>query len=233
MLSILTETQKAVVETITMRLHPTQALHYLKEAGHEMSRAKYFRHKKKINEMKFERMKYIAEHFQDQHLERVDKCEIIERLMWENYYAEKNPSYRVKILESIIEMQPYLSSYYDATRYVLMQSIRSDADLKDPPDTYVSVNLRDFREKEILQDKAAGKLFDPYKKDAEPEPKPRPTTYPTIPDPNNPGRWLTDPAWIEENFKKMHENSNLNDKKKGINLLEQEINSESESASWD
>jgi hypothetical protein len=34
-------------------------------------------------------------------------------------------------------------------------------------------------------------------------PEPRPTTYPTIPDPNNPGRWLTDPAYIEENMKKV------------------------------
>lgn len=165
MLSILTETQKAVVETITMRLHPTQALHYLKEAGHEMSRAKYFRHKKKINEMKFERMKYIAEHFQEQHLERIDKCEIIEGLMWANYYAEKNPINKVKILESIIEMQPYLSAYYDATRYVLKQSMKSEADLSKQPTIYVSVNARKFREREIVQDKTRGKLFNPYKKD--------------------------------------------------------------------
>jgi len=38
---------------------------------------------------------------------------------------------------------------------------------------------------------------------------PRPTTYPTIPDPDNPGKWMTDPAWIEENMRKMKENSNL------------------------
>lgn len=34
-------------------------------------------------------------------------------------------------------------------------------------------------------------------------PDPRPTTYPTIPDPNNPGKWLTDPAWIESNIRNM------------------------------
>jgi hypothetical protein len=41
--------------------------------------------------------------------------------------------------------------------------------------------------------------------------EPRPTTYPTIPDPNNPGKWITDPAWIEENIKEMEKNSNLKD----------------------
>lgn len=166
MLSILSDTQKAIVETVTMRLHEKQALHFLKEAGFEMSRRTYYRYKKKIEKMKLERMKYIAEHFQEQHLERVDKCEIIERLMWENYYAEKSPMNKVRILESIIEMQTYLSVYYDATRYVLKQSIKADADLKKPPSNYVSVDLREFREREMDQDNAQGKLFDPYKKDA-------------------------------------------------------------------
>ena len=219
MLSILTETQKAVVETITMR-HPMQALHYLKEAGHEMSRAKYFRHKKKINEMKFERMKYIAEHFQEQHLERIDKCEIIESLMWVNYYAEKNPIHKVKILESITEMQQYLSAYFDATRDVLMQSIKSNADLKGPPDIYVSVDLRHFREKEIFQDKAKGKLFNPYKKDSDPYE----TTEQSIPH-----KQISEEE-IQENIKKMKKKSNLKD---FDSTQKDNSNNNLESASWD
>ena len=39
MLSVLSETQRAVVEIMTLRLHVPQALEYLKDAGHEMSRA--------------------------------------------------------------------------------------------------------------------------------------------------------------------------------------------------
>ena len=42
-------------------------------------------------------------------------------------------------------------------------------------------------------------------------PEPRPTTYPTIRDPNDPNKWICDPAWIEENIRKMEENSNLKD----------------------
>ena len=34
-------TQKAIVEVMTMRLLAPQALEYLKNAGHEMSRSKY------------------------------------------------------------------------------------------------------------------------------------------------------------------------------------------------
>ena len=41
MLSVLRDTQRAIVEVMTMRLLAPQALEYLKNAGHEMSRSKY------------------------------------------------------------------------------------------------------------------------------------------------------------------------------------------------
>ena len=41
-------------------------------------------------------------------------------------------------------------------------------------------------------------------------PEPRPTTYPTIVDPNDPNKWICDPAWIEENMKNVMNESNLN-----------------------
>lgn len=167
MLSILSDSQKVILDTITMGFHPVQALHYLKDAGHEMSERTYYRQKKKIQEMMFERMKYIAEHFREQHLERIDKCEIVERLMWENYYAEQDPTKRVAILKSILEMQTYLSVYYDSTRFILRQSMKSHADLEDPPTAYVSVPLRKWREEELKRDSNQGKLFDPYKGDKE------------------------------------------------------------------
>jgi uncharacterized protein (DUF488 family) len=105
---------------------------------------------KKRSDMKLERMQHIALYFQDQHLERIDKCELIEKLMWENY--RKGDNNRVKILESIISIQPYLSAYYDATRYVLEKRVKSEADLIKLPSTYVSIDVKDSREKEIEQE---------------------------------------------------------------------------------
>ena len=130
MLSVLSDTQKAIVEVMTMRLLAPQALEYLKNAGHEMSRSKYFRQRKKIEEMKLERMHDIAKYFPYQHLERIDRCELIEKLCWENHHACKDPSKKVKILESIITIQPYLSSYYEATKIVLESTVKD----RDSPD---------------------------------------------------------------------------------------------------
>jgi hypothetical protein len=56
MLSILTDTEKAVVETITKGLLPGPSLKFLEDVGHKMSRATYFRHKKKIEDTKQERI---------------------------------------------------------------------------------------------------------------------------------------------------------------------------------
>ena len=39
--------------------------------------------------------------------------------MWQEYGKEKSPYRRVLILKEIKEIQPYLSSYYEATKMVL------------------------------------------------------------------------------------------------------------------
>ncbi len=57
--------------------------------------------------------------FEDQHLERIDGLELIEKKMWEEYNKEKEPFKRVQILKDIAQVQPYLSSYYEATKYVI------------------------------------------------------------------------------------------------------------------
>ena len=39
--------------------------------------------------------------------------------MWEEYNKEKAPWKRVQILKDIVEIQPYLSSIYEATKLVI------------------------------------------------------------------------------------------------------------------
>ena len=47
---------------------------------------------------------------------------MIERLMWQDYHLEPSPYKRVMILKEIKDLQPYISSYYDATRGVMQLS---------------------------------------------------------------------------------------------------------------
>ena len=123
MTSMLSDTEKAVVETIRMRLTTQQALQYLQDNGFSVSRATYFRHKRRVEDRKLERLYHIAKiGFVDQHLQRIDGLEIIEKMMWQEFNREQDPFKRVQILKDIAQVQPYLSAYYEATKYVVDES---------------------------------------------------------------------------------------------------------------
>jgi hypothetical protein len=124
-LSVLSDTQKVVVQTITMRLHTEDALSYLKDCGIKMARRNYFRYKK-VESLKWQRLMNIANLFTDQHLQRMDKLELVEELMRKNYHEEKSPIKKVTILQAVVMMRPYLSAYYNATRYVLSKRLKTD-----------------------------------------------------------------------------------------------------------
>ena len=131
MLSLLSDTEKAVVETIRMRLSTEQALQYMKDNGFPVSRATYFRHKKKLEEKKLERLYHMANiGFEYQCLDRIDGLELIEKKMWEECNKEKTPWKRVQILKDIVEIQPYLSSIYEATKFVIDERTKEKGIIK-------------------------------------------------------------------------------------------------------
>lgn len=119
--SVLNDRQKIVLETIKMRLTDSQALQYMQRHGFTVSHATLTRDKRKLETSKMERMFEIAEMggIEYQHLERIDNTELALKLMWQNYNAEHNPFRRVLILEKIVAVQPYLSSFYEVTKRVL------------------------------------------------------------------------------------------------------------------
>ena len=120
MLSILSDTQKSVLDTITMKLDLTNSLDYVRSVGFPMKRRTYYRHKKQIEDMKLERMQFIARvAYEEQHLERVDRMELIESQMWINYWKEEDRYKKVKILTEIVNVQPFISTYYEATKDLL------------------------------------------------------------------------------------------------------------------
>jgi len=121
--NIVTDRQKAVLETMRMRLTEKEALEYLRNAGFEMSDTTWYREKKQLEEMKLKRLYHIAKiGFEDQHLQRIDICELIEKLMWQNMKEEKDPYKRNQILKDILSMQPLLSTYHESTKEVMKES---------------------------------------------------------------------------------------------------------------
>lgn len=108
-----------------MRLSEKESLDYLGKKGFKISRQHFYRLKKDIQDSRFDRLTLIAKsQFVDQHLERIDQLELINSEFWSLYRTEKNTFKKALILEKIAELQTYISPYYDASRYVMEQSIK-------------------------------------------------------------------------------------------------------------
>ena len=108
-----------------MKLSEKEALDYLKDRGFTISRESYYRYKRKIAQSRFDRLSLIAKsQFVDQHLERIDQLELINQEMW-HCYREKDYKGMDALLR-IAELQTYISPYYDASRYVMEQSIKQE-----------------------------------------------------------------------------------------------------------
>ena len=119
----LSDRQRAVVATIRMRLTLSQSLEYMKNEGFPASPASYYRIRSWLKNTQLQRLHYIAGFgFEQQHLERIDTCELMAQLHWQNYQEEKNPYKKSMILREIRELQPFISTYYDITRQVVERS---------------------------------------------------------------------------------------------------------------
>ena len=136
----LDDRQRAVVATIRMRLTRQQALAYMKGEGYPMSEGTYGRIKARLKSNELKRLHNIAAiGFEQQHLERIDTCELMAQLHWQNYHLEKNPYKKSMILREIRELQPYISAYYDATRKVIQKS-EPQPEQKQTPENTISIS---------------------------------------------------------------------------------------------
>lgn len=118
---MLKDTDKIVAHCMVMRLGEKEALSYLKTNGHEMSRITYYRIRKRLKSTKINVSQEITktEFVTDQHLQNIQQLELIQQEMWKLYHIEIEPYKKAKILMKIVNVQPYLSSYYDASTMLL------------------------------------------------------------------------------------------------------------------
>jgi hypothetical protein len=72
-----------IIQTIVMRLSEKESMQYLSERGFNISIPYYYRLRKSIQNSRFDRLSLIAKQgFVDQHLERIDQLELINKEMW-------------------------------------------------------------------------------------------------------------------------------------------------------
>ena len=118
-----TDRQTLVIQTMAMRMDVPSAMDWMEKRGQKISRDTYYKDLKKLStrgqKRKFELM---GEGLWVQHLERIDTLEIVIKLSWENYHHLANGKEYLKaqkVLDSIADMQPLLSQYYEASQGVI------------------------------------------------------------------------------------------------------------------
>lgn len=114
-----------IIQAMVMKLSEKESIDYLKDRGFKISTQHFYRLKKVIKESRFDRLTLIAKsQFVDQHLERIDQLELINQEMWKCY---RDKDYKaLDALLKIAELQTYISPYYDASRYIMEQSIKDE-----------------------------------------------------------------------------------------------------------
>jgi len=122
-----------VIELIVLDLNETESIKYLADRGFKISARYLYKLKKKVKENRFSRLALIAkEQFQDQHIQRIENLEVIQKEYWKLYRLEKKIINKASILQKIAELQTYISSYYQASRMVLERSVQESSSTLEP-----------------------------------------------------------------------------------------------------
>jgi hypothetical protein len=113
-----------IIEVLVLDLSEQESINYLRDRGFKISVRYLYILKKKVKENRFSRLALIAkEQFQDQHIQRLENLEVIQKEYWKLYRLEKKIFNKALILQKIAELQTYISSYYQASRMVLEKSV--------------------------------------------------------------------------------------------------------------
>lgn len=117
--------QACIIHCIVTRLSETEALEYLKSKGHNIQKTIYYDEKKKLKENRINFANKLATGgFLEQHVQRIETFEEIEKEYWLNYHAEDNPSKKCVILSKIRDLQPFISSVHDYTQNIILEQTR-------------------------------------------------------------------------------------------------------------
>lgn len=86
-----------------------------------MTERNYYYIKRKLRDRALSDCFEIAKKFPERHMERVNTLRTIQDESWKNYHKVKdaNPSAAQKILDSIRDLQPFISAYEEASKDVI------------------------------------------------------------------------------------------------------------------
>lgn len=130
---VLNERELLVVATKIVGFNEHDALEYMDEHHHKMGNSTYYRILGHVEGQTRNRLYAIAKGMRELHMQRIDELEKCRKEMWKQYRKEckdeenYKPVNAVRILKEIKELQPYISTYHEATRDILESTVKQYA----------------------------------------------------------------------------------------------------------
>jgi len=121
----LNDTEKTVIATKVMRFSEKEALEYLKEKGHQMSKKTYYRILGRIAANTRQRLFEICRNMKERHMDRIDDVEFIRRELLEILKTATKTADKLKALHELRELEPWISAYDEATQGVIEDVIKN------------------------------------------------------------------------------------------------------------
>ncbi len=116
----LTAKETAIIQSKLMFQKDYQlALKWLETKGFKLSVTTYYDNLRRLNKSGAERLFHIGQQFPAFHADEIEKFLLIESQLYEQYYQEREPLNKARILKMIADIQPLITSLYDSTQYVL------------------------------------------------------------------------------------------------------------------
>jgi len=102
------------------------ALAWLKAQGHRIGKNRYYERLKELDAESWSRLAKIPQEYHIIIADSIVKLHFIEKEAWKNYHVERDPTKKVRILKTIVELQPYITSIYDQTQDVVENKTLGD-----------------------------------------------------------------------------------------------------------
>ena len=120
----LNDAETFIIQARVMGLNDEETIEYLASNGHSLTEPSLKVYRNNIVEKTQDRIYDIAETMGGMHLQRIESLKLIVREHWKNYRNAEKTSEKTAILKALTDLQPYLSSYYEATEKVVSNLVR-------------------------------------------------------------------------------------------------------------
>jgi hypothetical protein len=122
-ISLLTDRQRTIFETVRMRLSPKDAIQYLQDQEVPLRDLEHYKDKTKSKKLDLERFYYISKIlFEEDIFQRIDEMGLDLMLMWINHNNEQDLNKRILIIREIFPFQHYLSACYETVKDIICLS---------------------------------------------------------------------------------------------------------------